>query len=216
MPTAKSGFYYPNKMARIYLLSIEEIVGPEAMKAVLGLVGLAEYIGHYPPDNMGREFDFADFAAIGASLEQLYGLRAERGLALHAGKACFSQGLAEFGSISGLGELAFKAIPFNTKLKIGLKAMAESFAKFGDQITTVTEEADRFIYTIQRCPVCWGRTSPKPICFIATGIIKAGLEWFTGGQEFTVEEVACQACGHQACVFQICKTPLGRSVTADH
>ena len=157
---------------------------------------------------MGREFDFADFAAIGAALEQMYGLRAERGLALHAGKACFSQGVEEFGSVSGVGELAFKAIPFQTKLKIGLKGMAEAFDQFSDQVTTVAESDEYFIYTIHRCPVCWGRTSHKPICFIAGGIIQAGLHWFTGGHEFEVEEVACQARGDEACVFHIGKEPL--------
>jgi predicted hydrocarbon binding protein len=205
MAIAKSGFYYPNKMVRIYLTAIEEMIGPEAMKAVLNLAGLSQFIEVYPPNNMGREVDFAEFSAIGAALEKMYGPRGERGLGLHAGKAIFNQGLTEFGSVSGLGELAFKAVSPNTKLKISLKGMAEAFNKFSDQQTRVEETDNHFVYTIQRCPVCWGRTSPRPICYIATSTIQASLHWLSEGHYFEVEEVACCANGNETCIFHIRK-----------
>jgi predicted hydrocarbon binding protein len=207
MVAAKSGLYYPNKMARIYLTAIEEMIGPEAITAVLNLAGLPQFINKYPPNNMGREFDFANFSAIGTALEKMYGARGERGLGTHAGKAGFTQGVAEFGSLSGLGELAAKTVSPRTKIKIGLKAMAEAFSKFSDQQTTVEEGNDHFIYTIRRCPVCWGRTSQRPICYIATSILEAGLRWLSEGQHFEVEEVACCALGDEFCVFHIGKEP---------
>lgn len=207
MISEKSGFCYPNKMARIYLLAIEEMIGSESMVAVLNLAQLPQFIGNYPPNNMGREFDFADFSAIGVALEKLYGPRGERGLGMHAGKASFNQGVAEFGSLSGLGELAAKALSPQAKIKIGLRAMAEAFSKFSDQQTSVTETDSHFIYTIHRCPVCWGRSSARSICYIATSIIQEGLRWMNNGQEFEVEEVACCAAGADACVFQIKKEP---------
>jgi hypothetical protein len=208
MSTQKSGFYYPNKIARIYLTSIEELIGPEAMETVLSLSRMPELADRYPPDNMSRQFDFADFSAIGAALETMYGQRGERGLGLHAGKACFNQGVADFASISGIGDLATKTIPFRARLKIGLKAMARVFDQFSDQVTSVTEAEDYFLYTIHRCPVCWGRTSQKPICYVAGGIIQAGLHWFTNGQIFEVQEVTCQAMGAEGCQFQIRKEPV--------
>jgi predicted hydrocarbon binding protein len=163
-------------------------------------------IDNYPASNMAREFDFADFGAIGAALEKMYGLHGERGMGLHAGRATFSQGLNEFGS-SEIGGLALKPIPQNIKLKIGLRAMAETFSKFSDQLSSVHETDEYFVYTIQRCPVCWGRTSSRPVCYGAIGILQAGLGWISGGQQFEVEEVACRATGDDACVFHIRKTP---------
>jgi predicted hydrocarbon binding protein len=205
--TAKSGFYYPNRMVRIYLTAIEEMIGPEAMRAVLNSAGLPQFINNYPPPNLSREFDFADFSAIGKTLEKMYGARGERGLCTHAGKACFNLGLVEFGSLTGVGELALKAISYNTKLKIGLKGMAEAFINTSDQLCSVTEQPDYFVYTIQRCPVCWGRSSSRPICYVAASIIQAGLLWLTDGHLFEVEEMACCALGQEACVFHIPKEP---------
>jgi predicted hydrocarbon binding protein len=161
-----------------------------------------------PPNNFAKAFDFTYYGAIGATLEKMYGLRGERGLALHAGRASFAGGLAEFGSIIGVSELTFKTIPLRSKLKIGLKAMAETYGKFSDMVSEVTEADEHFIYTIRRCPGCWGRTSDRPICFTSVGVLEEGLSWLSDGKKFKVEEVKCHAMGHEACVFHIQKEPL--------
>jgi predicted hydrocarbon binding protein len=204
----KSGLYYPNKIGRIYLMAMEEVMGSNGIKAVLNLAKVPELIGNYPPNNLAREFDFADFGAIGAAIEEMYGPRGGRGLALRAGRASFAQGLSEFGSVVGASELAFKVIPLGTKVKVGLKAMAETFSKFSDQHSEVEEAEEHFIYTIHKCPVCWGRTSEKPICYGAVGILQEGLRWVSGGKDFKVEEIKCIASGDNKCIFYIYKEPL--------
>lgn len=204
----KSGLYYPNKIGRIYLMAMEEVMGTNGIKAVLNLAKVPELIGNYPPNNLGREFEFSDFGAIGNAIEEMYGPRGGRGLALRAGRASFAQGLSEFGSVIGASELAFKVIPLATKLKVGLKAMTETFSKFSDQKTDVAEADDHFIYTILACPVCWGRTSDRNICYGAIGILQEGLRWASGGKDFKVEEIECHAAGAENCVFYIYKEPL--------
>jgi hypothetical protein len=208
MAREKSGFNYPNRMAHIYLRAIEEIIGAEAMNAVLNQANLPQLVGNYPPSNLAREFDFSDFSAIGAALEKMYGVRGERGLGLHAGKACFNEGVTQLGLASSVGKIPFKAISLNAKLKVGSKAMADAFTKFSDQLTTVEETDENFAYIIHRCPVCWGRTSTRPICYIATGILQAGVAWLCEGHYFHVEEVACCAAGAESCVFHIRKEAL--------
>jgi predicted hydrocarbon binding protein len=204
----KSGLYYPNKMGRIYLMAMEEVMGTNGIKAVLNLAKVPELIDNYPPNNLAREFDFADFGAIGNAIEEMSGPRGGRGLALRAGRASFAQGLSEFGSVVGASELAFKVIPLATKLKVGLKAMAETFTKFSDQKSDVEEADDYFVYTIYQCPVCWGRTGDRNICYGAVGILQEGLRWVSGGKDFKVEETECKAKGDKDCVFHIFKEPL--------
>lgn len=204
----KSGLHYPNKIGRIYLMAMEEVMGTNGIKAVLNLAKVPHLINNYPPNNLAREFDFSDFGAIGAAIEEMYGPRGGRGLALRAGRASFAQGLSEFGSVIGASELAFKVIPLGTKVKVGLKAMAETFTKFSDQHSEVVEADDHFVYTIYKCPVCWGRTSDKPICYGAVGILQEGLRWVSGGKDFKVEEMECHAAGDPNCVFHIHKEPL--------
>jgi predicted hydrocarbon binding protein len=204
----KSGLYYPNKMGRIYLMAMEEVMGSNGIKAVLNLAKIPELIDNYPPNNLAREFDFADFGAMGNAIEEMYGPRGGRGLALRAGRAAFAQGLSEFGSVVGASELAFKVIPMGTKLKVGLKAMAETFTKFSDQKSEVEEADEHFIYTIFHCPVCFGRKSDRNICYGAVGILQEGLRWVSGGKDFKVEEMECKSTGAPNCVFHVFKEPL--------
>ena len=56
----KSGYYYPNKFARITLDAMQEVMGENGLKAILNLAGLPNLIGNFPPDNLEKEFDFAD------------------------------------------------------------------------------------------------------------------------------------------------------------
>lgn len=207
MALTESGLYYPNKMARIYVLAIEETLGPEATQTVFRQAGVPLKF-YPPPNNFAREFDFAFYGAIGEALETLYGSRAVRGLITHAGRASFAGGLAEFGAMIGISELSFKAIPLAAKLKVGLRGIAETYSKFSDLKADVTDAGDHFLYNIRQCPACWGRTAAKPICYGMAGILEQGLHWLSSGKEFRVEEIACHAAGAPACVFRIPKQPL--------
>ncbi len=203
-----SGFYYPNKIARIFLLAMEEIMGKNGLNAVLNMAKQSNLIDNYPPDNLEKEFDFSQFSALNASLEEMYGPRGGRGLALRAGRATFAEGLRNFGALAGAGDLAFKVLPLGAKLHIGIPAMAKIFSTTSDQLSTVAEVGDHFVYTIHRCPVCWGRTVDKPACFMAVGLLQEGLKWLSGGREFKVVQSTCHAVGDPVCDFNIYKEPI--------
>ncbi len=208
-PIPKSGLYYPNKIARIALMAIEDVMGKNGLNAILNLAGLSHLIDNYPPDNLERKFDFADFSAINGALEEMYGPRGGRGLALRAGRATFSEGLRNFGALAGAGDLAFKVLPLSAKLHIGIPAMAKIFSTTSDQYSTTEEHEDHFIYSIHKCPVCWGRTVDRPACFMAVGLLQEGLKWVSGGREFKVVQTTCRASGDEICNFQIMKEPIG-------
>lgn len=207
-PIPKSGLYYPNKIARIAILAYEEVMGKNGLNAILNLAGLPHLINNYPPDNLERQFDFADFSAIQGALEEMYGPRGGRGLALRAGRATFDAALRNFGALAGVGDLAFKVLPLQAKLRIGLPAMARIFTQTSDQLSTVEEKDDHFVYIIHRCPVCWGRHTDKPACFIATGLLQEGLKWVSGGHEFRVNQVTARSVGDDTCNFVILKEPI--------
>jgi hypothetical protein len=210
MPPEKSGYYYPNKFARITVEAMEEIMGKNGLNAILNLAGLEHLIDNYPPDNLEKGFDFADYTALNVALEEMYGPRGGRGLALRAGRATFAQGLRAFGALAGVGDLAFKVLPLNAKLKVGVPAMANIFSQFSDQISNVYEEGnDRIIYTLERCPMCWGRTADKPVCYVGQGLLQEGLRWVSGGHEFKVDMATCIAKSDDMGRYVIYKEPIG-------
>ncbi len=208
-PIPKSGIYYANKFAQITTSALEEVMGKNGLKAILNLAHLPQLIDNPPMGNLAREFDFADYSSINLALEEMYGPRGGRGLALRAGRAIFDDALRNFGALAGVGDLAFKVLPLPIKLRIGLPAMAKVFSQLSDQYTTVEDMENDYLYTIHRCPVCWGRSgSDKPVCFIAVGLLQEGLKWVSGGSEFRVNESKCFAMGDDRCEFVIQKKPI--------
>ena len=204
-----SGYYYPNLIARIYIEAMEEVMGKNGLNAILNLAGLAHLIDNYPPANLNKVFDFADYSSLNGALEDMYGARGGRGLELRAGRASFDRGLQGLGALSGVSDLAFKVLPLSAKLRAGLPAMAKIFSQVSDQRSIIRNQDDYFAYIMSPCPVCWGRRAERPICFAGKGLLEGGLDWLSGGRKFRVEEIECVAMGAPTCTYAIYKEPIG-------
>lgn len=201
-------YFYPNKMGRIVLLAMEEVMGRNGVNAILNLARLKNLVNSYPPNNFDRQFSFEEVGSIQQALEDMYGPRGARGLALRGGRACFKYGIKEFGPVLGIADLAFRLLPLNMKLKVGFEVFAEAFNKFSDQIVRLGEDVDNYIWIIDRCPVCWKRRTLEPCCHLAVGLLQEALYWVSSGKSFQVEEVECVARGDTTCTILINKHPL--------
>ena len=209
MPGPQGQYFYTNRIVRYCLLAMEEIMGKNGLNAILNMAKLPHLIDNYPSEAIEKHFDFSDFSALMQALEEMYGPRGGRGLALRAGRAGFARGLQGFGPLIGASDLAFKVLPLNTKLKMGMPMMAAVFNQFSDQVSRVGDKDDHILYYIDRCPVCWGRKADKPVCFAAAGLLQESLRWLSGGREFRVDETTCIAMGDASCTFHIYKEPVG-------
>ncbi|MFN8373871.1 MAG: 4-vinyl reductase [Anaerolineae bacterium] len=205
-----SGLYYPNRIARLFFLAMEEVMGKSGLDALLSSAGLENYIQHPPPDNLARQFDFAYMAAMHEALEELYGTKGGRGMALRIGRACFSHGLKDFGAMAGVSDPAFQALPLPDKTLLGLKALAYIFTHFSDQESDVVDGGDAYHFIVDISPMAWGRVADRPVCHALSGIIQESLRWVTKGYEFHVQEIACHATGSDQCIFKINKKPIGQ------
>ncbi|MCP4426803.1 MAG: 4-vinyl reductase [Chloroflexi bacterium] len=201
-------YYYPNKMGRIVLTAMEEIMGRHGVNAILNLAHLQHLVNNYPPNNLRLGFTFSEFSAIQQTLDDMYGVRGGRGLALRAGRETWKYALREFMPVLGITDLAFRTLPLGIKIKIGLDVFAETLNKFTDQRVRLGEDERGFLWIIERCPVCWQRKSEAPTCHLAVGLLEQSLDWVSRGRRFGVEEVSCIAVGDETCTILISKKPL--------
>lgn len=206
---AERHLYYPNKMGRIVLLSLEEVIGPNAVKAILNQAGLIHYIRKYPSDNLRKQFKFDDLSQIQVALEQIFGPRGGRGVALRSGRVCFKYGLREFGAQLGFTDMSFRLSPMEVRLQAGVEIFAQIFNQFSDQRVRVEAGAEGILWHIDRCPICWNRHSDSPVCHMAVGILQESLYWVSGGKIFNVEEISCIAKGDPTCTILIERQALG-------
>jgi len=201
-------YFFPNKMGRIVFLAMEEVMGRNGVNAILNLARLQQRIGNYPPNNFDKEFSFDELGRLLQALDEVYGSRGGRGLALRVGRACFRFGIKDFGPMLGIADLAFRILPLGMKLKVGFEVLAETFNKFTDHRVRLGEDEQYFHWIIERCGTCWGRQCDSPCCHLAVGLLEEGLYWVSGGENFYIEEVSCIAAGDSTCTILIGKHPL--------
>jgi len=207
MISAKT-FYYPNRMGRIILLSMEEVMGQNGVNAILKLASLSSLMDAYPADNSELAFPFNTLSNITDTLEQAYGPHGGRGLALRVGRACFNYGVRLYGTQMGLTEMAFRLLPLPMKVSAGARVFAELFNTYTDQRVRVEEEDGKLLWHIDRCPLCWERNAQDPVCHLAVGLLQEALYWLSGGKVFNVEEQTCIASGDAICTIVIDQSPI--------
>jgi hypothetical protein len=208
MEVPAPAYFYPNHMGRIILLALEEIVSRNGVNAILNLAELPDLIDNYPPHNPNLEFPFQTISSLQGALEDMYGPRGGRGVALRVGRACFQYGLREFGPLFGLTDLTFRLLPMHPKLKMGAASFADVFNKYSDQRVALEDQGNRLLWHIERCPLCWERHTETPCCHMAVGVLQESLYWVSGGKYFNVEETHCIASGDSVCTIVIDKTPM--------
>jgi len=54
-------------------------MGANGIKALLNMAICQAWIDNYPPRNLSKEFDFADFAHLNEAMEMMYGPRGGTG-----------------------------------------------------------------------------------------------------------------------------------------
>ncbi len=186
---------------------MEEIIGRSGLNAVLNLRRSQAGAKPVPVGPLGR-MDYAEIAAIGSGLEQMYGPRGGHGVALRAGRAGFKYILRQNGLAMGITDLQFRLLPVPARVKTGLEAMAGLMARLGDEEVTISENEFSWFWSSRHCPYCWQRSNQQPVCHFTVGILQEFFSWVSSGRVYAVSELQCQACGAAACLFQIDKKAI--------
>ncbi len=205
---ALSGYYYPNKWARIILTSAEEVMGRQGVNAMLNMAHIPQFIGNYPPDNMKKAFPFEGVGQLQQAIWDMYGPRGARVFAVRAGEQAFREGLAQFKSVAAAAQVAMRVGSLEAKVKLGLEFFSKFFNTVSDQVVEVDEDEKHWVWRITRCPVCWGRHDTEPVCHLAIGVLQAALAWTTNNKKFRLLETECMAKGDENCVILIEKVPV--------
>ena len=205
---AASQFYLPNKLGRVLLASLEDVMGRSGLSVILNQAKLRHLINNYPPTNLDLGWSFEEMAALFQALEEIHGVRSGLGIAVRAGRASFYYLQQDLGAVLGASGRAFRLLSLGTKMKAGLNALADMYNKTSHQVVRVEEQVSRFLFHVDRCPICWGRHASTPICQMQVGLLEEALSWVSHGKNLAVEEVGCIAGGGPSCSYAVDKHPL--------
>jgi predicted hydrocarbon binding protein len=190
------------------MLAFEEVMGKNGLNATLNLASLSSLIDNYPPEDDEKKLPFEIFSQIQLAMEQGFGPRGGRGLALRAGRVFFSNGLRTYGPELGLNDIDFRLQPPELKLIAVLRTMSDFFNQHTDQKVSLIESKPKIILEIEHCPWCWGRQTFEPICQFSVGMLQEALFWVSGGKFYNVVEETCIAQGDSVCLIVVDREPL--------
>jgi bacteriochlorophyll 4-vinyl reductase len=192
----------------MFLSAVEESIGRNGLNALLNLTDMGHFIQTPPLDNLEFGFDMAQVSNLNRALETIYGPRGARGLALRTGRSLFDRLQEGFEIPTGINDLAFRMLPLQTRLRMGIPALARMITQYSDQTCRVADKGQAFDFAVDRCANCWGHQSTQPVCYMIVGLLQEALSVFGRGQEFRVIQTECRAMGAKACVFRLDKEPI--------
>jgi hypothetical protein len=201
-----SGFYYPNSFVHHLLLSLEDVLGKNGVKAILNISGQSNMIDNYPPDDMTPGVDIARYSSIIGSLDDLYGEKGAQVLALKAGNVLFAETMKKLGDPLNVTGDAHKAKSIEEKIESGLMLLYSVVTR--TSIASIPRTPDgQLLYSVARCPICYGRETKTPRCFLTVGLIQAINRYTTGDLEFAVKQTKAHSCGDSCCEYEVSIIP---------
>jgi hypothetical protein len=197
-----SGVLYPNSFVHHLLLSLEDVLGKNGVKAILNIAGQSSMIDNYPPDDMTPGIDIARYSSIIGALDDLYGDKGAQVLALKAGNVLFLETMKKLGDPLNVNSDEFKAKSIEEKVETSLLLVRNYVTRL--QISSLPRTADgQFLYAIEKCPVCYGRQTKTPRCYLTVGLLQSAIRYGTGGLDFTVTQMKSHSCGDPSCDYVI-------------
>jgi hypothetical protein len=199
----KSQLYLPNNFCRSFLEALDHLAGKNGVSTVLNLASLKKWVDAYPPDDRDKQIDFAEFAGINQSLEDLFGVKGGRSLSRQAGWAIFDHSLMTFPEMEEAIEGAHAAHATEERFHLAINALSDVLNEVSDITSTTEITQNESLISITTCPVCWGRSATSPTCSTLLGIIERNLVVLADGTDYRILEDECIAVGDSGCVFII-------------
>lgn len=201
-----------NYSMRIYLETIESIVGSHGLKSILNYGHLEKYIDNFPPFNNRLEIPLKDLQDLCWSLLELFGRNGVRSLQLRVGRQIIQKSLEKHSLILKILLFVRFLAPEHKRMKFALKKLMTVVEKCYPPDTSVSqknrlelqEEKDCFIIIFKDNWESENILSQMPVCGVTVGSIEAFIQWVTG-HAHAVQEIECRAMGHPADVFRILK-----------
>ena len=199
----KSQLYLPNNFCRSFLEALDHLAGKNGVSTVLNLASLKKWTDAYPPDDLDKQIDFADFARINKSLEDLFGIKGGQSLSRQAGWTIFDHSLMPLPGIEETLKGAQTELLPEERSHLAIKTLSDILNEVSD-ITSTTEITQiEPLISIKTCPVCWGRSASSPTCSTLLGIIERTLVVFADGTDYVILEEKCIAASDSGCGFSI-------------
>lgn len=206
---SNSDMYISGKVLLSYLNELVALVGEKSVIMVLKRSGWMDHVRKIVNTRHEKTAPYEALVDINQQVEDIFGNTALKTLVYSSAKHSFA---SSFGGTEVVRETLHwlhKNTESTLRLRVSLETISHLIQATSDQKIKIEESSSHYHLTIQHCVACWGvHEKSSPICFYTVGMIRGGLQYLFGRDEYPVQELACSATGDNACEFIVRKFPF--------
>lgn len=197
-----------NRLGRIFLLGMEEVIGPDRALSLQYPDLPQNSEEHTSSRDQPSTHHFEHLCLFQSILEKSFGQIPGRGIAVRSGRAGFKHILREFTGEFGLARLEFRLLPGTGRLEAGSTMLAELFNQFTCQQVELDQDAQDLFWQMVHLPPGRLESPGSSTCQFAVGLLQEATYWLSGGKTYQVEETHCTSSDHTRCTIHIRKKPI--------
>lgn len=192
---AAAGRIGPNAITRV-AEALAPLVGAQRTREIFKRAGLAGYL-RAPPQGM---VDEGEVRRLHGVLREALGADAAATVARSAGERTANYLLAH--RIPAAAQAVLRALPAQAAARLLLRAVSRHAWTFAGSGEFSYVAGRPVVLTIRRNPLCLGVNTTAPACDYYAAVFERLFSVLVH-RNARVHEVACEACGDEACVFEV-------------
>ncbi len=175
----------PNRMARILLMSMREVMGHGGLNAILNTARLPYSVDTYPPADFDAGLTCQEVNRLMEAVEGIYGVRSGRRLARHSGRYCFRFGIEGLRGVIGVADFFLRFLPLVWRVRLGLEVLMEILGRYTAFEVSLVEDEVHFLLELHGD----GQVETQGAAgALIAGLVEEVLYWVSRGRHFIVED----------------------------
>jgi predicted hydrocarbon binding protein len=205
-------FKFSGKVLLSYLNELRSLVGEKSVVMVLRKANMLQDIGHNVSSRHEKIAGYEALMAINNTIEDIFGETARRTVIFNAAKMSFKSSFANTTVVSDTKKWMNEHPESPLRLRSSLETITYLMEATSDQHINLDESSSHYHVTVENCVACWGMQHQSwPVCFYNVGIIRGGLSYMFGKDDYPVQELSCISNGDPICEFIIRKFPFSEN-----
>lgn len=206
-PVVKPSF--SGKSFLSYLNELRALVGEKSVLMVLRKSGWLTNVRDIVSTRHEKITPPEALVAANQCIEDIFGETALRTVVYNAAKMSFRSSFGETAMIKEARNWVQSHPQSPLRLRASLEAISYLMETTSDQKIRLDESSSHYHVIIQDCIACWGLSEQHSrYCYYNVGVIRGGLHFLFGRDDYPVQELACVTNGDDVCEFIVRKFPF--------
>jgi len=184
-----SDMYFSGKILLSYLNELVSLVGEKSVIMILKRSGWIDHVRKIVNTRHEKTAPYEALVDINQQVEEIFGNTALKTLVYSSAKRSFASSFGGTEVVRDTLHWLHKNTESTLRLRVSLETISHLLQASSDQKIKIEESSSHYHLTIQQCVACWGvHGKSSPVCFYTVGMIRGGLHYLFGRDEFSVNE----------------------------